>query len=254
MLRKSHFLVFLLLIVSACKTQQSVTENQAKKELTTKQLIQKHYTVQKHFKTLNIRASAKYSDTKQSHSFSTDIRIQKDTLIWINAKLLGFPVAKALITPTQVSYYEKINGTYFEGNYDLLSNWLGTDLDFQKVQNLFIGEALDDLTKNQYITSIADGLYKLTEKKKTVTQKEFYFEAANYLIKKELIAQPNENRSLELNYPSFTKQNEMYLPNEIIIEAKQKKEVKIEIQYKSITFDESLNTSFSIPNGYQKIK
>ena len=41
-------------------------------------------------------------------------------------------MAKALITPTKVSYYEKINNTYFEGDFSLLSNWLGTDLDFQK--------------------------------------------------------------------------------------------------------------------------
>jgi hypothetical protein len=39
-------------------------------------------------------------------------------------------MAKASITPTSVSYYEKIKGTYFEGDFSALSQWLGTDLDY----------------------------------------------------------------------------------------------------------------------------
>jgi hypothetical protein len=39
----------------------------------------------------------------------------------------------------------KIKGTYFEGDFSALSQWLGTDLDYSKIQNLL--EALDDLKK-----------------------------------------------------------------------------------------------------------
>jgi hypothetical protein len=45
-----------------------------------------------------------------------------------------------------VSYYEKIKGTYFEGDFSALSQWLGTDLDYNKIQNM-LGEPLDDLSK-----------------------------------------------------------------------------------------------------------
>jgi hypothetical protein len=34
---------------------------------------------------------------------------------------------------------------YFEGDFSALSQWLGTDLDYNKIQNLLVGEALDDL-------------------------------------------------------------------------------------------------------------
>jgi hypothetical protein len=47
-------------------------------------------------------------------------------------------MAKASITPTSVSYY----GTYFEGDFSALSQWLGTDLDYNKIQNMLLGEAL----------------------------------------------------------------------------------------------------------------
>ena len=245
----------LIVLLSACKAKKSVTELAANEELAATKVIQEHYNNELSFKTINIRASAKYEDDKNMQSVSADIRMIKDEKIWINVKFLGFPAAKALITPTKVSYYEKVNNTYFEGDFVVLSNWLGTDLDFQKVQNLLLGKALDDLSKTPYIASIEDDLYKLTEKiKSPSTEKAYYFEAANFLVKKEKVVQKTENRSLEINYPSFGKFNGMFLPNEIFLKAIQDDKVTIEIQYKNITFDEDLSMPFSIPSGYDEVK
>lgn len=246
--------IVLIVLVSACKAKKSVGELAANEELAATKVIQEHYKNELDFKTVNIRSSAKYKDDKQTQTVSADIRIIKNEKIWINVKFLGFPAAKALITPNRVRYYEKINNTYFDGNFELLSNWLGTDLDFQKVQNLLLGKALDDLTKTKYLASIEEEMYKLNEKKISATEKEFYFEAANFLVKKEKITQKKENRSLEVEYPSFTKQDKMFLPNQIFVKAIQEDQVTIAIQYKNITFDEDLNTSFSIPNGYDEVK
>jgi hypothetical protein len=245
----------LIVLVSACKAKKSVTELAANEELAATKVVQEHYKNELNFKTINIRSSARYEDDKNMQSVAADIRMIKDEKIWINVKLLGFPVAKALITPAKVSYYEKVNHTYFEGNFEVLSNWLGTDLDFQKVQNLLLGKALDDLSKTQYVASIEDDLYKLTEKiKSPLTEKEYFFEAANFLVKKEKVVQKAENRSLEIDYPSFGKYNGMFLPNEIFLKAIQDDKVTIEIQYKNITFDEDLSMPFSIPSGYDEVK
>ena len=247
--------IVLIVLLSACKAKKSVTELAANEELAATKVVQEHYKNELNFKSINIRANAKYDDDKNMQSVSADIRIIKDEKIWINVKFLGFPAAKALITPEKVSYYEKVNNTYFEGDFVVLSNWLGTDLDFQKVQNLLLGKALDDLTTKQYIASIEEEMYKLTEKVKSpLTDKAFYFEAGNFLIKKEKVVQKSENRSLEIQYPSFGKFNGMFLPNEIILKAIQDDKVTIEIQYKSITFDEDLSMPFSIPSGYDEVK
>ena len=163
-------------------------------------------------------------------------------------------MAKALITPTKVSYYEKINNTYFEGDFSMLSNWLGTDLDFSKVQNLFLGKAIDDLTKGKWVSEINEKLYKLSKPSDSDISKEFYFEAANYLLKKETISQTSQNRTLEIQYPSHKSVEKMFLPNEINIKASQKNNVSIDIEYKSTTFNENLSYSYSIPNDYKAIE
>ena len=106
---KSILSAFLIVFLIGCKSKQSVATAAANDNIEVTKIINGHYKNEHDFSTLNIRANAKYEDEKQSHSMNADIRIKKDEIIWINIKVLGFPVAKALITPTKVSYKEKIN-------------------------------------------------------------------------------------------------------------------------------------------------
>lgn len=251
---KSIFSAFLIIFLFGCKSKQAVVTAAANENTEVSKVIKGHYKNQFDFKTLSIRANARYEDEKQSHSLNADIRIKKDEIIWINIKFFGIPMAKALITPTKVTYYEKLNSTYFEGDFSMLSNWLGTDLDFQKIQNLFLGKAIDDLTKDQWISEVVDAMFKLSLPTNSAVSKEFYFEGANYLLKKETINQVSKNRSLEIQYPSHKQINDMFLPNEINIKASQKDKISIDIEYKNTTFNENLSYSYSIPSGYTQIE
>ena len=250
---------YILVVVFAgfligCKSKQAVATLAAKDTAEISKIINGHYANETNFKTLNIKANAKYEDPSQSHSLNADIRIKKNEIIWINIKILGFPIAKALITPAKVSYYEKINNTYFEGDFSMLSNWLGTDLDFQKVQNLLLGKSIDDLSKGNWISGINDKLFKLSQAQTTDISKEFYFEAANFLLKKETITQASQNRALEIQYPSYKEVERIFLPNEINIKAAQKDKISIAIEYKNTTFNENLNYSYAIPSDYKAIQ
>ena len=251
---KSILSAFLIVFLIGCKSKQSVATAAANDNIEVTKIINGHYKNEHDFSTLNIRANAKYEDEKQSHSMNADIRIKKNEIIWINIKFLGIPMAKAMITPTKVSYYEKINNTYFEGDFSMLSNWLGTDLDFNKVQNLFLGKAIDDLTKDKWVSEVVEKMFKLSLPNSSDIAKEFYFEGANYLLKKETITQASKNRSLEIRYPSFKEEKGMFLPNEINIKAEQKDKVTIDIEYKNTTFNENLSYPFSIPSGYTAIE
>lgn len=251
---KSIISAFLIVFLIGCKSRQTVATATVNDNMEVIKVINGHYQNKHDFSTLNIRANAKYEDEKQSHSMNADIRIKKDEIIWINIKFLGIPMAKAMITPTKVSYYEKINNTYFDGDFSLLSNWLGTDLDFNKVQNLFLGKALDDLTKDRWISEVVEKMFRLSSPKSSDVSEEFYFEGANYLLKKETIHQASKNRNLEIRYPSYKEENKMFLPNEINIKAEQKDKVTIDIEYKHTTFNEKLSYPFSIPSGYTAIK
>ncbi len=245
-------LVFLLL---SCKAKKAfVAENSSNNELTSENIIEKHYNDKMNFSTLYIKSNASYKDGKQSQNVTAEIKVKKDEKILISIRFLGITMAKALITPNEVKYYEKINGSYFEGNYAALSRWLGTDLDFQKVQNMLIGEAIDDLKGAKFETTIEDNLYKLSSNTDANTSKTFYFENNNYRIKKQAITQAAQGRMLQVSYPERKEASEAFLPLRIAIEAIQNSETtNININYNTISFNEDLSFPYSVPESYERI-
>lgn len=241
------------LTLVSCKTKSVIAEAKATEEIPAKTVVENHYANKKDFKTLYIKASARYEDDKQSQNVTAEIKILKDEKILVSIRFLGITMAKALITPKEVKYYEKLGGKFFEGDYAALSKWLGTDLDYSKVQNMLIGQSLDDLTKGKYKTSIEDKLYKL-ETTSAGTEKTFYFEASKFLIKKEEITQNAKNRSLLVSYPNHKDYATMNLPAEFLIEAfNEGKKTTINIDYNAATFNEELSFPYSVPDGYERI-
>jgi hypothetical protein len=146
-----------------------------------------------------------------------------------------------------------MNGKFFEGNYKTLSDWLGTDLDFQKVQNMLIGQALDNLKKNKYKSSLEEGLYKLENSDATI-EKKYFFEASKFLVKKQQINQPVQNRMLKILYDDYKEYPEANMPIGLLVEATQGKEkTNIKVDYKAFTFNEELSFPYSVPSNYEQI-
>jgi hypothetical protein len=75
--------------------------------LKSSKIIANHYNNKSDFSTLYIKADAKYSDDRSSQNVTAEIRIKKDEQILVSIRFLGITMAKASITPTSVSYYEK---------------------------------------------------------------------------------------------------------------------------------------------------
>ncbi|CAA9199749.1 hypothetical protein FLA105534_02775 [Flavobacterium bizetiae] len=257
-MKKYIALVLATAFMVSCKSKAvAVQNNNGTTEVITKEdkkAVEKHYENKLDFSTLYIKASAKYADEKQSQNVTADIRIEKDKQILISVRFLGITMAKALITPTTVSYYEKINSTYYEGDFTSLSKWLGTELDYSKVQNLLVGEALDDLRKGKYTQTIVDNLFKLEDEKETNIKKAFFLDADKYLVQKEEISQPSENRMLQISYGDSKVFNQGTIPTSIEINAIQPKgKTNINLNYNNISFNEELSFPYSVPSGYKKV-
>ncbi len=249
-----YFLIVVVGVLFSCKSKAVLVEGKAKDALSSEAIISNHYHNKKEFSTLYIKSNAHYEDKKQSQRVTAEIKIKKDEIILISIRFIGITMAKALITPTKVQYYEKINNSFFEGDYSTLSRWLGSDLDFNKVQNMLLGEALDDLNKGKFSANIVDQMFKLEDSTDVNTKKSYFFESEKYLIKKQQISQKAQDRTLQIVYPNYSDINQIAMPTNIIIDAVQNKETtNITIDYNTITFNEDLSFPYSVPEGYEQI-
>ena len=247
--------VVLILFIVSCKTKTGVVEaTKTASRLKANKIIENYNNNKNEFSTLYIKSDVQYSDGKNDQSVTAEIKIKKDQQILVSIKVLGFIVAKASITPTSVSYYEKISGNYFEGDFSMLSKFLGTDLDYNKIQNLILGRTIDDLGKGKYTESVLDQTYRLDDISDNNIKKSFYFDVEKFFVTKQEITQVTEERMLQAYYSNQKFYQEAILPSTIQIKTFQKKgNTQIKIDYKTVNFNQELSFPYSVPNGYKRI-
>ncbi|MBC8766962.1 DUF4292 domain-containing protein [Arenibacter sp. BSSL-BM3] len=251
-LQKWAVLCIFVVVVVSCKSTNIVKSGAVDENLSAKAVIRNHYYSHLSFKTLSGKMRIDYSDGETTQSVSVSLRMEKDKAIWLSAPL---GIVKAYITPERVSFYNKMDNEFFDGNFSYLSQLLGTDLDFQKVQNLLLGEALFDLREEKYTVAISNDNYQLKPKKagdlfKTL----FQIEPVNYKMVTQQLSQPWEKRLLEISYKNYQKVNKWILPGEIDITALDGDHTNnITVEFRNMEFNRALNFPYNIPNGFKEI-
>ena len=242
----------LLLLIAACKSGKSIADRTVDDKLTAKSVIRNHYKNQLNFRTLSGRMKIDYSDGVSSQGVSVSLRMEKDKTIWLSAPL---GVVKAYITPTRVSFYNKLQNEYFDGDFSYLSNLLGSELDFEQVQNLLLGQAIFDLRVEKYDVAIANETYELKPKKAAELFKVlFQIEPQNFKMATQQLAQPLKKRLLQISYKNYQQKDSRILPDEIGITAMDGEErTIIAIEYRNMEFNRPLNFPYKIPKGFDKI-
>ncbi|WP_196887109.1 DUF4292 domain-containing protein [Aureivirga sp. CE67] len=251
-----YTLLISVLVLSSCKSTKNVTSNVLEvKEMSSKKIIKRHYKNELPEKTVLAKMKVRYEDPNQTQNVTVKLRMEVDKKIWISAGMFGITGAKMLITPDNVKFYNTIDNTYFDGDFEILSNFLGTDLDFEKVQNLLLGQAIYDLKDGRYSSEIEAKNYLLTPKKqKELFDLFFWINPSNYKVAKQHIIQEEKNQELTIDYQSYQTKNNIIFPKDVeIIANSEDKITKINIDYKSVELDKKLSFPFKIPKGYKEI-
>ncbi|MFV0566613.1 MAG: DUF4292 domain-containing protein [Flavobacteriaceae bacterium] len=240
-------------LLTSCKTSKTISGNNSNLTLSTKQLIKENTARKAQFKTYQAKLKIGFTkgDKQQTHTVS--FRAEKDKVIWMSA---SFSIVKALITPEKVSFYNKLDNTYFDGDYTYLSNLLGTQLDFNKVQNLLFGETLFSLSEGQYKVSVNQNAYVLEPQKQQRLFEIFYLlDPKLFKVASQQISQPETLRHLQIDYLSYQEVNQQTLPEHIkIIAVEANEEAIIDLEFKNITLNDDLKFPFKIPSGFKAIK
>lgn len=243
--------------ISACTTLKSSTTNSTLTAPTTPvpapkavepgktltHLWKEHYNLPKDFTTLQINASVQ--SNQLDVSVGADIRIQKGEKILINIKKFGFTLAKVLITPDRVSYYENINGKSYDGDYSIVNNFLKTQLNYQMIENLLIGKTLETNQNTQAPILQHDQRYTASVEKQNYTIN-YTFNTAMQLITQAL---SNQNQQCQINYQDYTLNGNVELPRTIQINAQdgKTKSMYLNIEYDDVSVDKELKFSYKIP-------
>ncbi len=253
MIKKISILLVAVLILSSCKTTKKTGTKTDKTDMLLKEVVNNYHRNLFDKKTIKASIKGKYKGKQNLPSVNVSLRMKKDKVIWMSISKF-IPIGKLLITPERVQFYNKLTKEYFDGDFSLLSNFLGTEVSFEQIQNILVGQAINDLNTKDYVIETKDDMYLFVPK----NQKElfdifFLLNTSNFKVAKQEINK--DNKQLEVMYPEYQKIESVYFPKEIFLKTQDGNEINtVDILYKSVKFNEKLTFPFSIPDGYKEIK
>lgn len=250
---KIALVCILVITVVSCKSTRSIGgSGKVDTNMSTKQLIRENSKQDATFKTLQAKVKIDIIQDLKESSYTVNLRMERDKTIWISATL---GLARAMITPNSVKFYDKINNQYFDGNYELLSNLLGVELNYDKVQSILIGEPLYNLKDDTYLISTSEASYILQPKEQNPLLELFLlFNPSHYKMDSQQLLQPLKKRFLQLDYLAYQEIEKDILPKNIkIIAVEDNEELNVIMEYKSVSVNEEVRFPFRIPSGFEEI-
>jgi len=222
------------------------------KKNTVNEVLAIHKAKEFRYETLQSRIKANYNDGKKSVSPSISLRMEKDKKIWMSAKFLGFTVVKVYITPNRVSFYEKLNRKYYDGNFEALSGLLGQNIDFEKIQNLFLGQSILDVNTKALDTKwvAPDRISVRSEKQDTRFDLELLFYILSAKVSEYKVVKGD--KSLLVSYSRYQKVGNQDFPEEVNVIANKIRSIKM--TFKSVEINQKLSFPYQIPEGYSQFK
>lgn len=204
------------------------------------------------------RVKAELISPKEKKSVVLSVRIKPGGGGLLLSAPLG--VAKALVLPDELSFYNRLDKTYYTGSLELLDKVLPARLTYQHLERLFLGQLLFEeaklnLVENQrmYIDLSSNKAVEVRLFSGRVTEPlngDYQVELSKDRpqILKQLF-QTESNERFELVYEYNSKAS--YTPDRIVLSSGERVLV---LEMEGIQLDAKLSLPFQIPSGYTLVK
>jgi hypothetical protein len=232
-----------------------IDKNAVAEDISARRVAKKHIAANFDRETVDAKLKVNFNNGKTKQSLSVNLKMIKDEVIWLKGTKF-ITVFKAKITPNSVSYYSPFAKNYFEGDFSMIKKLLGVEINFEQLQNLFLGQSLLNVKEEKQEVEIVNNTYILSpEKQASLFDIFFTINPSHFKLDEQSIINTEKNLRLDVKYPSYNLVDNVVFPSEIKIKAKKTKSVTdIGFLYKSVVFDSALNMSFNIPSTYKRIK
>lgn len=267
-------IVCFLSFISSCKNQKKITLNNGKCILdfkNTRTLTVNLKTNEFNFDRLKAKVSIEAVIDSSSNSFSMSLRMKKDSIIWMSLSKIGIEGARILITKDTVKFVNTLKKQYFIGDFTYLSKMLNTELDFEIIQSLLIGNSVTFYDEAEKIKPGIDNcqytlgtirkykLHRVMGKGKELKDaaQSIYMIPETFKIARILFYDFNPDRSFDAKFGAFAvpeNSGNQLFPYKMNYVIKAQKNVTIDIDYDKIQLNEELTFPFKIQDNYERIQ
>ncbi|MGA3012522.1 MAG: DUF4292 domain-containing protein [Bacteroidales bacterium] len=261
--------LLLLIILGSCSTQRKIIKAPLKEE-GAEYLFNKLKEHELKYSWFTAKFSAEYKNKGQSNSFNGQIRIRKDSVIWLSfSPALGIEVFRIMITQDSVKFIDRMNNTFFAGDYNYVNRYLNTNIDFDILQSFLTGNDLSFYEEGKFRAGIDNGIYKLmtadrmklkkfvrnSQENLRVLIQTIWIDPVNFKITRAVVKEIREpNIQLEAQYSSFEKIEDQLFPKEMSFDISATNDLYLTVSFNKITVNTPQGFPFKIPQSYRPVK
>lgn len=221
------------------------------------------------FTWLSAHLDCEFKNDSSEQKFDVNLRMKRDSAIWLNITdpVIGIKVARVMITADSVKFvnYLASPNQCFQGDFAYISRLLNTELDFEMIQSILIGNSASFYEEDEKLHSSINQqtcLYQLSTTRKRRTRKAMEgqrtlneplqvlsIDPASLKIMHILFRDFEANRTFDADYTEFETIDSMKIAQKITYTvADQRKKAVMNMKFSKVNTQKTLTFPFSIPD------
>ncbi|GAB4021019.1 hypothetical protein GCM10028773_28230 [Spirosoma koreense] len=211
------------------------------------------------FRYLTAKSKISFKNNQQDiDNANVNIRVRKDSLIWLSISKLGIEAVRGLITRDSIIIVDKIHKEYSVYDFPTLSKQFNFQMNFDLLQALIVGNLPLPKRPAQKIKNERD--YLLLRQSEGKVMVENYIGEQDRKLKKLMVTEQPTKNTLRLDYEDFTSLNNFLFPYTSLVTLDYKSQsdgrfyqTLLRIKHNKVELvDKNPGFPFTIPANYQR--
>lgn len=202
------------------------------------------------------KARLNYNDGKKEREVKANIRVRKDSVIWMTFSIIGVQGGKALINHDSITIVSTVDKEYYVFDYEELTRRFNFKIDYHVIQSAFLGNLIQTRSPNDVVER--QPTYDLLAQRNGTVSIKNYVNASLSKIERVELTEEDSKNSLTLNYTNFQAVEDRIFPFNGVINLFYKTPSGvlnniISFEYnKAEVGDRELRFPFNIPRKYDR--
>lgn len=252
-------LFFSFLFLTACNTKKlTQTDGTALVDLkkrSSKYLLKKMKAKELDVEWLSAKAKITYKDEAQTRKFNANIRMRKDSVIWMNVKKLSVEAFRILITQDSIYIIDRLEKKYYAHGLDFVEEKFNFPGQFQALQTAILGNPYF-FDRQKLFAGIADQQYQLTSGNEIRTRSKYLVNGTDYSLESMSFFDVERNRKLGIDLSNyFAVIDDLIFPHNrsYSVESKETGLAKIDMKFSKVELNIPKSIIFSVSSRYERV-
>ncbi len=239
------FFLLSLLFLTSCKTVKT-SDGTTLRVRSANFLVKKLDQQRLEAEWLTAKVKLKFSDNGSTTRASADIRMRKDSVIWMSVKKFGIEGARVLITTDSVYLINRLERQYLVRDFSFIESEFNLPASFETLQDFVLGNVFF-MTKENIKSDINNDAYHLVASDATPFVNEYWQDPIDFNLEKMYFNDLRYDRELTVEQSQYQPVGDIVaFPHYRMVEmqSQQTGNVSIEFNLSKVKFNQPANMPF----------